>query len=226
MSGPRRFVNHLPVWTSGTVLYKIQTMSERRSKKAPTSVDEWRTHISKALYHCVRKNGYAFTSLNTLAAEAGMSASHLRYYFGGKEAVLEFYVEQLCAKFIEQLDTMKGLPPTQRIDALAEFCFGEKVSPQRLGVLQEIFALTIHHPRMRRMKSDYDAHVRTMLAEMFAKVKRAPGLSVADAARLGHALVEGFLHDAVFDSEPTLATPRRLFRETMRTLAGLPVDAK
>lgn len=197
-------------------------MTERRSKKAPTSVDEWRTHIAKALYHCVRKNGYAFTSLNTLAAEAGMSASHLRYYFGGKEAVLEFYVEQLCAKFVEQLDEMRPLPPAALIDALTEFCFGEKVSPARLGVLQEIFALTIHHPRMRRMKSDYDAHVRSMLADMFAKVPRAPGLEVADAARLAHALVEGFLHDAVFDGETTLATPRRLFRETMLKLAGLP----
>jgi AcrR family transcriptional regulator len=181
------------------------------------SVDEWRDHIANALYHCVRKQGYAFISLNTLALEAGISASHLRYYFEGKEAVLEYYVEHLCDKLRAELDVYQGLAPAELIDGLAEFHFGPKVSTLRLGVMHEIFALTLHHPRMRQIKTQYDVYLRGLLAQIFAP----HGAAMEAEARIGYALLEGFLQNAVFDKEVKLAETRELFVRTMRDLAGL-----
>lgn len=185
------------------------------------SVEEWRDHIANALYHCVRKQGYAFISLNALAVEAGISASHLRYYFEGKEAVLEYYVEHLCNKLRAEMEVLQGLPPAELIDGLANFHFGPKVSTQRLGVMHEIFALTLHHPRMRQIKAQYDTYLRSLLVQVFANGRRADGAAMEAEARIGYALLEGFLQNAVFDEHVKLAETRTLFVRTMRELAGV-----
>lgn len=183
--------------------------------------DEWRDHIANALYHCVRKQGYAFISLNALATEAGISASHLRYYFEGKEAVLEYYVEHVCNRLRAELEAYQGLPPAELIDGLGEFHFGPKVSTQRLGVMHEIFALTLHHPRMRQIKTQYDVYLRGLLVQVFAKDGKPVGATMEAEARIGYALLEGFLQNAVFDKDVKLADTRELFVRTMRDLAGL-----
>jgi|SRR5215217_1347651 len=200
-----------------------------KSEKAPKakaaasrmSFEEWRDHIANALYHCVRKQGYAFISLNALATEAGISASHLRYYFEGKEAVLEYYVEHVCDRLRAELEVYQGLPPAELIDGLAEFHFGPKVSTQRLGVMHEIFALTLHHPRMRQIKAQYDVYLRGLLVQIFAKGGKPVGAAMEAEARIGYALLEGFLQNAVFDKDVKLAETRALFVRTMRDLAGL-----
>lgn len=47
--------------------------------------------IFKALHDCIVEQGYARTSLTDVARAAGMSPSHLLYYFPGKDAILEDY---------------------------------------------------------------------------------------------------------------------------------------
>lgn len=196
---------------------KSQKATKAKSAASRMSFEEWRDHIANALYHCVRKQGYAFISLNALATEAGISASHLRYYFEGKEAVLEYYVEHLCEKLRGELNVLQGLPPAELIDGLAEFHFGPKVSTQRLGVMHEIFALTLHHPRMRQIKAQYDVYLRGLIIQVFGPA----GDSMEGQARIGYALLEGFLQNAVFDKDVKLAETRALFVGTMRDLAGL-----
>jgi AcrR family transcriptional regulator len=199
---------------------KASTKAASADKAASRlSFEEWRDHIAKALYHCVCKEGYAFITLNTLAMEAGISASHLRYYFEGKEAVLEYYVEQLCNKLRSELDALQGLPPAQLIDGLADFHFGSKVSRQRLGVMHEIFALTLHHTRMRQLKAQYDQYLRSLFSQIFARGPR--GTTLESEARIGYALLEGFLQNAVFDETMKLSETRSLFVRTIRELAGV-----
>lgn len=186
---------------------------------ARLGADEWRDHIANALYHCVRKQGYAFITLNTLAMEAGISSSHLRYYFEGKEAVLEYYVDHVCAKLRGELDALQGLPPAQLIDGLADFHFGSKVSRQRLGVMHEIFALTLHHPRMKQIKTEHDQFLRHLFGQVFARGAR--GATMEAEARIGYALLEGFLQNAAFDDTVKLSDTRALFVRTIRELADI-----
>lgn len=204
---------------------KSEKATKAKAGAARMSFEEWRDHIANALYHCVRKQGYAFISLNTLATEAGISASHLRYYFEGKEAVLEYYVEHLCDKLRGELDAYQGLAPAELIEGLGDFHFGPKVSTQRLGVMHEIFALTLHHPRMRQIKAQYDVYLRGLIVQVFAPGGQSEGQAVGAAmeaeARIGYALLEGFLQNAVFDKDVKLAETRALFVRTMRDLAGL-----
>ena len=53
--------------------------------------DERRRRIFKSLHDCIIRKGYVKTSLADIADGAGMSPSHLLYYFNGKEDILEQY---------------------------------------------------------------------------------------------------------------------------------------
>ncbi|MGO4838415.1 TetR family transcriptional regulator, partial [Rhizobiaceae sp. 2RAB30] len=86
-------------------------MAARKSQAAhlpPQSHQEQRRHIMQALHRCIRRKGYAFTSLRDLAEEADMSASHVRYYFDGKDVVLEYYLEQFIQIVRSDLDEIAG----------------------------------------------------------------------------------------------------------------------
>ena len=52
--------------------------------------DKRRSRILRALHDCVIEKGYAKTTLADVARVAGMSSSHLLYYFRGKDAILEY----------------------------------------------------------------------------------------------------------------------------------------
>ena len=49
-----------------------------------------RQRILNAFHDCIIRQGYGKTTLRDVAGEAGMTASHLLYYFSGKDAILDF----------------------------------------------------------------------------------------------------------------------------------------
>ena len=60
------------------------------------------------LVRCIREKGYASTSLTDIAIRAQMSPSHIRYYFDGKDAILEYYLETTCADIIRDIRAIDG----------------------------------------------------------------------------------------------------------------------
>ena len=54
--------------------------------------------ILTAFHHCIIEKGYAKTTLRDVAKGAGMTASHLLYYFPGKDTILEQYFENVSQK--------------------------------------------------------------------------------------------------------------------------------
>ena len=59
-----------------------------------------RRRIYKALHHCIINKGYVKTTLADIAKAAGMSPSHLLYYFKGKEDILELYFATVSERFL------------------------------------------------------------------------------------------------------------------------------
>jgi AcrR family transcriptional regulator len=57
--------------TSGEMSLREEQNKERRGK------------ILQALHRCISKRGFSRSSLTDIAIEAGMSPSHIRYYFEG-----------------------------------------------------------------------------------------------------------------------------------------------
>src|SRR5687768_14144321 len=69
---------------------QIATMARGRMQRGiePAEKDR-RGAIRYALFECIRDKGYAATSLGDVASAAGLSPSHVLYYYANKDAVLE-----------------------------------------------------------------------------------------------------------------------------------------
>src|SRR5580693_6776097 len=86
--------------------------------KAGAKSNERRADIINALRRRMIEKGYAQTSLANIATAAGMSASHLLYYFPSKEAVLEELCEQVLSRLFQTINASRSEPPEERIHLL------------------------------------------------------------------------------------------------------------
>lgn len=198
-------------------------MAPRRSQATPLpppNHQEQRRHIMQALHRCIRRNGYAFTSLRDLAEEAEMSASHVRYYFDGKDVVLEYYLEHFIQIVRNDLDEIGGLPVDKRIIAIADRFFGERVTRDRISVLFEIFGIAIHNKRLHALKVAHDEQVLAIIQRTLAEAVGRPEAQVEDDAIALHALLVGLSTNMLFDADQTLAKGRQLFLQTFQRLAA------
>ncbi len=109
---------------------------ERRDSRG----DKRRRLIFRSLHDCILEKGYVKTTLADVAEGAGMSASHLLYYFKGKEAILEQYFESVSVQFLERLDNFSQQAPRDQIQSLADFWFkGEASTRKEIGFMLECF---------------------------------------------------------------------------------------
>ncbi len=202
-------------------------MAARKSQAAhlpPQSHQEQRRHIMQALHRCIRRKGYAFTSLRDLAEEADMSASHVRYYFDGKDVVLEYYLEQFIQIVRSDLDEIAGLPIDKRIVAIADRFFGERVTRDRISVLFEIFGIAIHSKRLRALKVAHDEQVLAIIQRTLSEASGQAESQVVDDAVTLHALLVGLSTNMLFNADQTLAMGRRLFLQSFRQRAGIAAE--
>ena len=98
---------------------KIRDSSVGAAKKKPRG-EKRRKLIFRSLHTCIIKKGYAKTTLADIAEGAGMSPSHLLYYFKGKEAILEDSFQNVALQILERLDSFRGHPPGEPIDLLTD----------------------------------------------------------------------------------------------------------
>lgn len=86
----------------------------------PKKVDheQRRQQIAAALLRIAATRGLHTAGLREVAAEAGVSVRLIQYYFGTKERLLQFSVEQLARQFGERARagaTAAGQPPDPRV---------------------------------------------------------------------------------------------------------------
>ena len=85
--------------------------------------DQRRRRIFRSLHDCILDKGYVKTTLADVAEGADMSASHLLYYFKGKEAILEQYFANVSVRFLERIYSFRVQAPEQQSESLADFWF-------------------------------------------------------------------------------------------------------
>ena len=84
--------------------------------------------IFRALHDCILKKGYVKTTLADIASESGMSASHLLYYFRGKEAMLEQYFADVSVMFLDNIGRILEEPVDAQLILLADFWFNNEAN--------------------------------------------------------------------------------------------------
>jgi len=177
--------------------------------------------IRYALFQCIRDKGYAATSLADVAAVAGLSASHLLYYYDSKDAVLEDLFLMATRHMMDDIAKIPWDSPEAAIDALADYFFGGKfLTRTEIATMLQFWGLSTHHPRLRETKTEFDDDLRRRLREVFRRAKRG-GEASRDAADVAYALLSGLLSAVYFAPDLDLPRARSLVRSTLGRLAGL-----
>lgn len=193
-----------------------------RGRAATTRGRDRRGKIVAALYHCMSKKGYASTTLCDIADEAGMTSSHLLYYYPGKEAILEAFFKTVTKRVEMQMAELKGRAPAERIEAIAELFLSPKgMRKVDQGVILDLYGQAVQNKAMRRLKVAHDRRVKDLFVDLFSELPRASETSPEDCAQIAYAVLFGLRGSSFYDSQVSAAQANRLFRQTLLRLAGL-----
>jgi AcrR family transcriptional regulator len=164
-------------------------LAAKKPKLRELQQGDRRATILRALYKCIKQQGYSKTSLTDISMAAGMSPSHIRYYFGGKEAVLEEYFRQACEAILEGIHRIPEDDPERWFQEFVDYFISNPwITRQRLSVMVEIFGIAVHDPVLREIKARYDREIRTILQRYFEQVGCAEGVSPPVAAEVAQSL--------------------------------------
>ena len=151
-----------------------------------------------------------------------MSASHLLYYFNGKEAILEQYFANVSVRFLEKIEEFSHQGPLEQIHSLTDFWFrGEAGAVKEIGFMLECFGAAVNDDVLKVTKADFDTRCKAYLANIFDD---CPGIfmsSSKDAAEIVYGLMIGLRSAVYFDSDIDLEDAHRLFLGSTLRMGGL-----
>ena len=212
-----------------TAVLDSKPMSTPSSKATPpqkTRNDprgkERRRRIFRSLHDCIIDKGFVKTTLADIAQAAGMSPSHLLYYFNGKEDILEQYFSLVSVRFLERIAEFSTEPAQDQVTLLADFWFkGEAGTVKEIGFMLECFGAAVNDDVLRVTKADFDERCKAYLGRIFDASPSVFMHSSKDAAELSYSLMIGLRSAVYFDPDIDLADAHRLFLGSMRTMSGL-----
>jgi AcrR family transcriptional regulator len=179
-----------------------------------------RALILAAFHDCIISRGYAKTTLRDVAKAADMSASHLLYYFPGKDTMLERYFENVAQRIIERIESFQSESPEKQIDLLADLFFaGKGITRSEIGFMLECFGVAVNDKPLRRDKTKLDRFCKNYLKGLFEQSPCGPD-SARAYAEISYAMLIGLRTAAYFDKRLGLPRARRLFHNEMLNLAG------
>jgi AcrR family transcriptional regulator len=184
--------------------------------------EERRRRIFKSLHDCVLAQGYVKTTLADIGAGADMSASHLLYYFNGKDDILEQYFDNISVRFLAKIGEFSHLEPRAQIQALTDFWFkGAAGTVEEIGFMLECFGAAVNDDVLRVTKAEFDKRCKAYLTSIFEASPRVFMNDSGDAAEIAYGLMIGLRSAVYFDSDIDLDDAHRLFLATMLTMSGL-----
>jgi AcrR family transcriptional regulator len=169
--------------------------------------------------------GYASTTLADVARAAGMTPSHLLYYYKNKDAILIASHDLTAEQILSDLRSWRDLPPEEHLIRLAEYFFaGVGLPKAETGVMIEVFGIAVHHKELHARKAGFDRAFKRHLSGLYAHFEARGGARADEAADVAYALIVGLLTSAFFDEHLDHERARRLVRREVLRLAGLPVE--
>ncbi len=196
-------------------------LDPRRAAGAVARNDQRRARIVEALRECMLARGYAGTRLSDLARAAGMTPSHLLYYFKGKDAIVNAYWESLAEDLLTRLRAIESVPLERRIDMLTEVMLSsETASRPELGLFLELCGLAVHQKDLYLTKARFDREFKAWLAHQLEVAPRKLAPYTAMAAESAYSLLMGLCTSAYFDERLGFERARAILRLTLRQVAG------
>jgi len=181
-----------------------------------------RGKIVTALYRCMAKKGYAATTLCDIAEEAGMTSSHLLYYYPGKEAILEAFFKAVTKRIEKEIASLKDCEPAEQIEAIADlFLSAHGMRKVDQGVMLDLYAQAVQNKAMRRVKVAHDRRIKDMFVDLFAQLTPSLETTPEDAALMAYAALFGLRANSFYDPQLSPSQANRLFKQALLRIAGL-----
>jgi len=205
---------------------RVQLQARRKKAAVPNSprvaVDTRRARIAEALNICIQEQGYAATSLTHIASRAGLSPSHLRYYFASKDDILEYFFERYCDQIMAEIMRIGRTTPEEWLENFSAYIIGTpRVNRGNVGAMVEIFGVALHHSKLAAAKERYDNFLRRVFLDFFLWAGTARGIDPNDAAYTGWSLEIGMKLNALFQRDFSHDRAGKVFISEMRRMAGL-----
>jgi TetR/AcrR family transcriptional repressor of uid operon len=185
-----------------------------------SSVGDRRRKILDAAEACFVRNGFHRTTMNDVAAEAGMSAGNLYRYFASKEAIVTGLAER-----DREMMTADFAAMSSSNDFFTCFeAIGRKHlvdEPREKAVLAvEIWSEACRNPHVSTMCDSMDSEVRQNLAQMLERARAtgdiSPNIDIAVAVQLIFTMADGLFKrralEADFDGEYEVAVTTAFFK--------------
>ncbi|MFO1147922.1 MAG: TetR/AcrR family transcriptional regulator [Alsobacter sp.] len=197
---------------------------------ARLTADERRRRILDAAERCFVRNGFHRSTMNDVAAEAGMSAGNLYRYFGSKEAIVRGLTERDRELVIADFESAAGDPDILgAIEAIGRRHLAEEPREKAVLVL-EIWSEATRNPEIFQLCGAIDDSVRQHLSAMLDKAQAegliADGVDVPQAVQMLYTLAEGLLKrralEPAFDGEAAIGMLSAFMRSVLRPASALP----
>ncbi|MGN4047672.1 TetR/AcrR family transcriptional regulator [Pseudomonas sp. SM4] len=176
--------------------------------------EQRREVIAAAALELFKRNGFAATTLEQIAAQAGVSAPTVVNYFGGKQEILLALLKQPDEQAmrearanldddsdpLEALCTFEGLMTDYQLQAmpaslwreLAPFLLtgelAEAMSPWNAAVIEETKALLLHFQQAGKVRESIDLDVVATLFNQYANMAFIRLATQETPDRVAHAL--------------------------------------
>lgn len=126
----------------------------------------------RATWRALCVHGYADLTMQDIADESEKSKAALHYHYGGKQDLLESFLDHVAERFLSRLrdaDAAAGSNPGERLSAVVDAAFSpperdELESTQR--ALVELKAQAPHHPSFRERIREADAAFQELLVDI------------------------------------------------------------
>jgi AcrR family transcriptional regulator len=174
-----------------------------------------RRAIFNALHACVIEKGYSNTMLADVARAAGMSPSHLLYYFRGRDAILQSYFSDVVQRIIARMKSFRHESVERKIEHLAELFFGgNNVHKSEIGFMLECFGVAVHDKELRHQKAVIDRFCKAYLQELFESASCGKSRG-RDSAEVAYAMLVGLRTASYFDDRLSAHRARTVFKNEM-----------
>jgi len=161
---------------------------------------EKRAAILEAAKQLFPQHGFEGTSMDAVAAEAGVSKLTVYSHFGGKEALFVETIRCKCDGLLPRtlFDVDVGAPVRSQLLGVARAFFGLMMSEGALGMHRTLVASSQQSPKLAKLFWEAGPmQVQAALAEMLQKEVAARQLDIADTRRAASqffALLKGEHH--------------------------------
>jgi AcrR family transcriptional regulator len=177
--------------------------------------------ILQAFTRCVRKQGYAKTSMVDVAKEANVFPSNLFYYFDCKDELLRLCFKDQCDTIVDGLEKMKDYDLDGKIAYVADFLFieSESVNHFTTGFMYEAIGVSVSDSILSNYKSDMDRCCKKLLADVFFEIDALESVRNEKAGIL-YSLLAGSKLNGYFDPEHGPEQGKEAFIKVMRVFCN------